>query len=89
MPCPIHLRKILETQLGLQSSETSKTVMILLAMLHGIVKNTTSGDVIYFGIDEAKRICEAAGITDEEFKEVMRKFGEYQKKARNWNPLAF
>ena len=78
-----------EIQIALQSSETSEVVAILLAILHGITVNTTSGDVLALGVYHAQDICNAAGISDEKFKEVVRQFAEYSKKARSWNPLAF
>jgi len=78
-----------ETLIGLQLSETSEVVAILLAILHGITVNTTSGDVLALGVYHAQDICEAAGISEEKFKEVVAKFAQYSKKARSWNPLSF
>ena len=80
---------LLETQIALQSLETSQTVAILLAMLHGIVTNTTSGDVIELGVYHAKDICQQAGIPESSFEEVAKKFAAYSKAARSWNPLAY
>lgn len=78
-----------ETLIALQSSENSEVLAILLAILHGITVNTTSGDVLALGVYHAQDICEAAGISEEKFKEVVAKFAQYSKKARSWNPLAF
>jgi transketolase C-terminal domain/subunit len=78
-----------ETQIALQLSENSEVVTILLAILHGITVNTTSGDVLELGISHAKSITDAAGISEEKFREVVAKFAQFSIKARSWNPLAF
>jgi hypothetical protein len=80
---------LLETQIALQSLENSEIVMILLAILQGITTNTTSGDVIELGIYHAKDMCEAAGISEDKFKEVVGKFAQFSKNCRSWNPLAY
>lgn len=70
-------------------SENSQTVAILLAILHGITTNTTSGDVIELSIYHAQDICRELQIDEVVFREVVGKFVRFSKKARNWNPLAF
>lgn len=78
-----------ETLTDLQSSENSETLMILLAILQGITVNTTSGDVLALGVYHAQDICNAAGISEEKFREVVAKFARFSKQARSWNPLSF
>lgn len=80
---------LLETQIGLQSSGISESVMILMATLHGIVTNTTSGDVIALGVYQAKDMCLAAGVSEDVFEEVIKRFVTYSKKARSRTPLAY
>lgn len=88
-----HSERDVVPQLGIQveqqSLETSEAVLILMALLNGIIKNTVSGDVIEFGVDHAKRVCKEAGISDEKVKEVFAKFSEYHKKARANTPYAY
>lgn len=69
--------------------ENSQTILILVALLHGITENTTSGDVIALATYRARDMCLQAGIDEELFRRVVTRFGEYAKKTRAWNPLAF
>src|SRR5690349_13985701 len=72
-----------------QFSENSQTVATLLAILHGITVNTTSGDVLALGIYKARDLCDQIGVEPEVFEDVVQKFVEFSKQARQWNPLAY
>lgn len=71
------------------SSQNSETVLILLAILQGIIENTTNGDVIELSIYRAKDLCAKFGIDEEMFESVVERFLVISKKLRSRNPLAF
>jgi hypothetical protein len=72
-----------------QFSENSETVVILMAILQGITKNTTSGDVIALAIYNAIDVCDALGIDSEVVERTIKRFFDFQKEVRKNNPLAF
>lgn len=79
----------LSTVIAELSSESYSTILVLLCLLHGITENTTSGDVLALAAYRAKDLSEQMGIDEDTFAEVIRRYGEFAKAVRSWNPLAF
>lgn len=71
------------------SKNSEDVVRILMAILYGITKETTSGDVLSLGVLRAQSLCQRLGISEDLFEEVVEHYGEFCDKARAWNPLAF
>lgn len=72
-----------------QCFETLETVTTLMAILQGIVENTTSGDVIYLGMARARDLCDAMGIDKATVDDVFVRFKAFSTAARRGNPFAF
>lgn len=75
--------------IGTQSSENLERLLILVAILEGIIANTTSGDVIQLAFFRAQDRCEALGIDLDTFAEVVTKVGMLGESLRRNNPFAF
>ncbi len=67
----------------------SETVIVLVSLLIGITENTTSSDVLALASYRAKDICLQAGISEEDFLEVLRAYADIAQRLRSWNPFAF
>jgi hypothetical protein len=74
---------------ALPSCESSETALILMAMLAGITKFTTNGDVMVLGMCAAEDICQRYGISREEFRRLADQFLLRSRALRDWNPFAF
>ena len=63
--------------------------MILLLILDGITRNTTSGDVIALAIYAAQDRCEELGIDEAIFKDTVAKFVKFSEVRKRTNPFAY
>lgn len=71
------------------SSEKSKMIVVLSAMLLGLTSNTISGDVMHLSIAAARRMCIDLGISKEDFDAMIGNYKELTDPLRKAHPLAF
>lgn len=66
-----------------------QTVTVLMALLQGLMENTTNGDVVLLSYYKAKDLCGSLGIDGEVFEETVRRYLQFSDSIRKRNPLAF
>lgn len=76
-----------ETPIVRPSSETSS--LVLAALLAGVTRNTSNGDVIALGVYAAGDICKKLGVSDDDFDSVVTRYLAFSDTVRRGNPMAF
>ena len=66
---------------------STATIVALFALLEGLASNVLSRDVWLLSVYQAKDTAMQAGVTEQEFDEVMKRFRKIQESRRMGNPM--
>ena len=70
-------------------TSSSQKMLVLMSLLHGLLKNTTNGDVVFLSTFHGRRLCERLGIDQEIIDETIIQYLQFSDKVRSTNPMAF
>jgi hypothetical protein len=74
---------------GTTLSESCEKVVVLMALLQGLIENTTNGDIIWLSAHRGRTLCQRLGIEPELVNETIQQYFEFSDIVRSKNPLAF
>jgi hypothetical protein len=71
------------------SCERTQQIAVLMALLHGLLRNTTNGDIVMLSTHHAHKLCHRLGLDEAIVDDTIQQYLQFADDVRAGNPMAW